>query len=140
MTKSGSHPANKLVTKVSSFSKFLSDQVQDATLSSWSQKSGKNRVYPSSVVLATAPGSFGSISPNHSFITEPSFENIVIFMLKSAFLSHKDRTSLVRSSPSISTLWNHMVSLCHLDFSPLQKLTETMPLNLLSPLQRLTCF
>ena len=122
MIKSKSHSINKLVTKVSSFKKFLSNQVQEATLSLWSQKSGKNKFYPSSVALATAPGCFGGISPNHSILKEPSFENTAIFMLKSPFLPHKDYTSLVMLSPSISTLWNHMVSLRHLDFSLLQNI------------------
>ena len=121
MIKSNSHSINRLVTNESSFSKFLSDQVEETTLSSWSQKSSKNKVYPSYIARTTTPGSFGGIPPNHSFLKDPSFEVIAIFMLKSYFLSHKDLTSLVMPSLSMFTLWSHMISLRHLDFSPLSK-------------------
>ena len=124
MTAKGHAVTATAINTAPNFSQFLSQQIKDATLASWSPDSGKNTTYPSSVTLATTKGQFGGISPNHSFIKEPCFENIVILILKSAFLSHKDHVSLVQSSPAISTLWNHMVSLRNLDFSPLQEIDK----------------
>ena len=45
----------------------------------------KNLVYPSTIFLATSPSSFGHIPTSHSFLKEPTFGNIPVFIVKSSF-------------------------------------------------------
>ena len=92
------------------------------TTSNWdsTKTEGKHFQYPSPSQLATAPESFGSISLSHSFIKEPSFENVTLLLLKSSFLSLKDLSALVKASPLILLLWTSLVDLQFLDFSPLR--------------------
>ena len=61
------------------------------------------------------------ISRNHSFTREASFENIIIFLLKSNYLSLADLIALLQASVLASILWKNMVQLRDVDFTPLQE-------------------
>ena len=82
------------------------------------KKSGEFSTYPSPITLATSPDVFGNISKDHSFILEPTFSQVVIFLLKSRLLAPKYYISLLDTSPLFSALWLSMYKLQHLDFSP----------------------
>ena len=67
-----------LAPQLSQLSVRLSTTVKDNTLQVWK---GKHIMYPTAVVLATTPGSFGQISASHSFTKEPTFENTSVLLL-----------------------------------------------------------
>ena len=110
---------NQKPQRISQYSSHLRTAVDkvDTVLTTWQ---GKKNTYPSAVVLATTPGSFGQISASHSFLKEPTFENLSSLLVKSSFLSSADHSNLLLASLTINTLWVHMVKFKDLDFSPLQ--------------------
>ena len=92
--------ASPATPKFDSYSRFLSDEVYKGTVKVWNLDTieGKNSKYPSPIALATSAGSFGRPSLDHSFVREPSFENIVIFMFRSLYLAVADYPALLYSS------------------------------------------
>ena len=83
--------------------------IHQATVSAWDdQHLGEFQKYPSATTLATSPEVFGNVSSDHSFLLEPTFEQVVIFLLKSFLLPLEDYISLLEASPLFSTLWKAM--------------------------------
>ena len=56
------------------FGAYISNEVTDSTLASWTQ--GKPNMYPSSISLLAAKGAFGGISPAHSFLSRLQFSRM----------------------------------------------------------------
>ena len=119
--KKNTHPSS-VITKPSDYSQFLSEEVHQTTVTAWDTNShqGKKLVYPSASALATDRNSFGSISPAHSFLKEPSFDNIVVFLLKSNLLDFQTFLCLINSNPLYLVLWKYLVKLHSLEFSDLR--------------------
>ena len=99
------HPKAQRISQYSSHLRTAVDE-EDALLKTWQ---GKKYMYPSAVTLATTPGSFGQISASHSFLKEPTFENIASLLVKSSFLPFKDLSTLLIASLPVSTLWKNMI-------------------------------
>ena len=94
--------------------------IHEATVTEWQDKHlGESPSYPSPSTLATTSAIFGNVSRDHSFLLEPTFEHVVIYLLKSFHLSFEDYVSLLASSPLFNTLWAAMSQLKSVDFSPL---------------------
>ena len=101
---------------MSDFGKFITQDVMDTTIEAWSRDKGKHITYLTASALDIAAGSFGKISPNHSFLKEPSFDNIHVLLVKSNFHSHEDHLNVFKTSTTVSTLWTHIVQFKSLDF------------------------
>ena len=84
------------------FGAYISKEVTDSTLASWTQ--GKPHMYPSSVSLLAAKGAFGGISLAHSFLKTPVFQNVAIHIIKSYYLDTTSLRSLLAIIPSSMTL------------------------------------
>ena len=103
-----------------SFVNFLNWEVTDSTIEAWPRGNGKHSTYPTASTLATILGSVGQIPPNYSFLKEPTFKNISVLLVKSAFLFIEYHLNVLKASIILSTLWTHMIKFKSLDFSPPQ--------------------
>ena len=70
-------------TKADSLSSMLTKKIYENTLTSWKDR-GKS--IQSSAYMRGSAHRFGQISLDHSFLKEPDFHNILIFIIKSGFL------------------------------------------------------
>lgn len=129
-------------TKCSDYSPFLSEEIHETTCEAWDidNDQGKHHLYSRASALATNKNSFGSISPAHSFLKEPVFENIIIFILKSSFLKFSDFKNLILVSPLFLVLWIHLVTVRNLDFSTLQQICTSYQTQEKIPQNKVTSF
>ena len=116
-----SRPPIQQKQPIKNFRAYITSEIHASTTETWTQKSlGKFYSYPSASYLATAKNSFGTVSRDHSFTLEPSFENIIIYILKSQWLSYTDYLQLLSASPLYMVLWAHLQKFKSVDFSPLR--------------------
>ena len=104
-------------SRLSAFGAFLAHVVIYTTIEACSQEKGKHSIYSAASNLATSPGSSLQISPNYPFLKEPTFENISILFVESAFLSHDDHLNVLKSSSKVSTLGIYMITFESLELS-----------------------
>ena len=110
---------------LSPFGAQLTKEGAGYTIKNQVSNQGKKLTYPTPTALTTAPGIFRKISKCHFFLKEPSFESVVILIIKSAYLFHKDLLSLLSADPQFHSLWHSLVTWQDLDFSSLQEVDKS---------------
>ena len=90
--------------------------------------------YPSSTELLLHK--FGRPSTDHSFTSDMVFDHVLIFILKTKYLSQQDTKSILQTHPLYLHLHETMKKLQHLDFRPLSSIDEKFAARTTIPFTR----
>jgi len=94
--------------------------------------------YPTSAALTLTP--FGRPSRNHSFLSEATFDHVLIHLLKSSYLTKWEHQQLLSTHPLYSHLSTSIHRFRNIDFRPLSLINKAYASQTKIPTIRLTQF
>ena len=99
---------------------MLTHRVQQSTVDFWRNSKWGTFHLPSATFLRSNTAAFGPLSLNHSFLVEPAFFLVSIYLLKGQWLDTQAIAQLIQSHLYLMELWKALVSLHCVPFHLLQ--------------------